>query len=306
MSSANIECAIVPVAGLGTRLLPSTKSQPKEMLPVGRKPVVQYVVEELEAAGLKRILFITGRGKKAIEDHFDRDPELNRLLQQGHKAGLLAELTFEETSVAFYYIRQGEQLGLGHAVLQAEAFPGDQPFVVALGDSIISNGSGGTNIVRKLIDCCEEKDASCVIAFEEVPLEDTPKYGIAKPATDGDIFRVESLIEKPSVSEAPSNLAIAGRYVLSPRVFEALRETPPGKNNEIQLTDAVRILMRRGEAVYGVRLAADEKRHDIGNFGSYFRSFLEFALRDSEHGPPLRRHLRTLLHEGEEDNNNAS
>jgi len=260
------------------------------------------VVEELEAAGLKRILFITGRGKKAIEDHFDRDPELARLLRQGNKTELLTELTFEQTDAAFYYIRQGEQLGLGHAVLQAEAFPGDRPFVVALGDSIISNDGGGTNIVRRLIDCCEEKNASCVIAFEEVPIEDAPKYGIAKPAEDGEIFLLEDVIEKPSPREAPSNLAIAGRYVLSPRVFDALEETPPGKNNEIQLTDAIRILMRRGEAVYGVRLAAGERRHDIGNFSSYFRSFVEFALRDPEHGDALRRHLRTLLHESKEEN----
>jgi len=295
MNSMNIECAVVPVAGLGTRLLPLTKSQPKEMIPVGRKPVVQYVIEELEAAGLQRILFITGRGKHAIEDHFDRDPELERILSDPKKAKLLEELNFEEMDVSFYYIRQGEQLGLGHAVLQARDFPGGRPFVVALGDSIISDGGGGANIVQRLVACCEEKEASCVIAFEEVPRAEVYHYGIAKPAEDGEVFRVADLVEKPSVKEAPSNLAIAGRYVLGPSIFAALDETPPGKNNEIQLTDAIRLLLQRGEPVYGVRLVPGERRHDIGNFPSYYRSFVEFALRDPEYGPALREHLKKLL-----------
>jgi len=290
-----IDCAVVPVAGLGTRLLPLTKSQPKEMIPIGRKPVVQYVVEELEQAGLRRILFITGRGKHAIEDHFDRDPELLRLLKKSGKSNLLEELAFEEMDVSFYYIRQGEQLGLGHAVLQARDFSGDRPFVVALGDSIICNDSGTTNIVRRLIDCYSRTQAACVIAFEEVPAEEVSQYGIAQPAAMGEVFPVADLVEKPAVGEAPSRLAIAGRYVLSPGIFAALEQTPPGKHNEIQLTDAIRLLLQRGEKVYGVRLAPGERRHDIGNFASYFRSFIEFALRDAEHGPALRTYVRKLL-----------
>ena len=293
-----IHTAVVPVAGLGTRLLPCTKSQPKEMLPVGRKPVVQYVVEELEEAGMKRILFVTGRSKKAIEDHFDYDAELNRLLKDDpKKQDLLDELGFERSEVAFMYVRQRAlQKGLGDAIRHAEPFDRGRPFVVALGDSILAGGRGERTL-NKLINCYEGRAAACVIAFEEVPMAEVPSYGVAAPASGqvGDVFEVADLIEKPSVEEAPSNLAIAARYVLSPLIFEALAHTPPGKNNEIQLTDAIRLLLRNGEKVYGVRLSEGERRYDIGNFESYFKSFVEFALADEKYGPALREHTRQLL-----------
>ena len=290
----DITNGVIPVAGLGTRLLPSTKSQPKEMLPVGRKPVVQYVVEELEQSGVNRMLFVTGRSKSSIEDHFDRDNELIRALREGGKDDLLEELQYEQMEVHFFYTRQSEQRGLGDAIAHAEHFAGDEPFVVGLGDSII-NGEGGEPVIRRLIDCYVANGASCVIAFEEVPREDVFQYGIAQPAEEGDVFRVEDLIEKPDVNEAPSNLAIAARYVLSPNIFDALRETKPGKRNEIQLTDAIRILLQRGEKVYGVRLSPGERRYDIGNYESYFKSFVDFALADEKYGAALREYIEQLV-----------
>jgi len=294
-----IKSVVVPVAGLGTRLMPLVKSQPKEMLAVGRKPVVQYVVEELEQAGMERILFVTGRGKKSIEDHFDYDAELNRILSEDPaKRDMLEEFTFERSDVVFMYVRQRAlQRGLGDAIRYAEAFVGDQPFVVALGDSIIVGGPGD-GIVRRLVRCFEQERPGAVVAFHEVPREHVARYGIARPKSPlapgegGDPFEVEDLIEKPSVEETPSALAVAARYVLAPSIFSALAETPAGKHNEIQLTDAIRILLRRGERVLGVRLAPGEERLDIGNFESYFKAFVELAVRDEKYGPGCREYLR--------------
>ena len=290
-----IDIAVVPVAGLGTRLLPATKSQPKEMLPVGRKPVVQYVVEELTRVGMQRLLFVTGQGKASIENHFDIDSDLIQTLRETGKEELLRELEFERAPVQYFYTRQRQALGLGHAVLCAEAFVGAHPFVVALGDSIIGL-QAQSEVVRRMTRCFEERQAAAVIAFEEVPASDVSHYGIAAPRNGGgDIFEIEDLVEKPSKAEAPSNLAIAARYVLSPGIFAALRETPPGKGGEIQLTDAIRAVIRKGGRAYGVRLGAGEPRYDIGNFESYFRAFVEFALADGRFGPSLRRHLEHLL-----------
>ncbi len=287
--------AVVPVAGLGTRLLPATKSQPKEMLPVGRKPVVQYVVEEIQQAGLTRLLFITGRSKTAIENHFDRDAELRRALANGRKSGLLAALDYEDANLEFFYTRQSEQLGLGHAISLAEGHVRGEPFVVALGDSIIES-TGTPSVLRRLVDAFEATGAAAAIAFEEVAPDDVVHYGIADPGEaiagwTGDAFRIRGLIEKPSAAEAPSRLAIAGRYVVGPCIFDALRRTRPGKGGEIQLTDALRILLADGQPVIGLRMREGERRHDIGNFESYFRSFLHFALRDPEHGEALRQAL---------------
>jgi len=291
----SIDTAVVPVAGLGTRLLPATKSQPKEMLPVGRKPVVQYVVEELARVGMTRVLFITGPGKASIENHFDLGGELIQTLRETGKEELLAELQFERSSLQYFYTRQRQLLGLGHAVLCARPFVGRQPFVVALGDSIIGLHAQ-SDVVRRMTACFEEREAAAVIAFEDVPRADVRGYGIARPADDGEIFEIEDLIEKPSVEEAPSTLAIAARYVLSPVVFDALAKTPPGKGGEIQLTDAIRTVIRDGGRAYGIRLDASERRYDIGNFDAYFRAFVEFALADPRFGASLRRHLEGLLH----------
>ncbi|WP_417849790.1 UTP--glucose-1-phosphate uridylyltransferase [Thalassoglobus sp.] len=292
-----LDLAVVPVAGLGTRLLPATKSQPKEMLPVGRRPVVQYVVEELRESGIKRILFVTGYGKSSIEDFFDVNQQLTSHLRQTGKEEQLAELAFERSQVQYAYTRQREQLGLGHAVLIGEPFVGKQPFVVALGDSIIGMHAK-SHIVERMINEYEKTKADVIVCFEEL---DNPKdvvnYGIAKPkgAITGDVFELESLIEKPAVDEAPSNLAVAARYVFSPAIFEELQKTERGKGGEIQLTDAMQQVLKKGGKGIGIRLPKDEPRFDIGNFGSYFQAFVDFALSDPQYGEGLEIYLREKL-----------
>jgi UTP--glucose-1-phosphate uridylyltransferase len=297
-----IDVAVVPVAGRGTRLLPMTKSQPKEMLPIGCKPVVQYVVEELARCGVHRLLFITGPGKTAIENHFDIDTELINQLRETGKEELLEELAFEREDLQYFYTRQRRQLGLGHAVLCAEPVVDGQNFVVALGDSVIGLHAE-SQVVRKMAELFESEAAAAVIAFEQVPHEEVVHYGIAKPRGPvDDVFDLEDLIEKPDVDEAPSDLAVAARYVFSPAIFDYLRKTEPGKGGEIQLTDAIRELIRDGGRVMGVRLPADQPRFDIGNFESYFESFVEFALNDPHHGEHLRAFTEELLkklHEGD-------
>ena len=293
MDSA-IDVAVIPVAGLGTRLLPATKSQPKEMLPVGRKPVVQYVVEELTRVGITRVLFVTGPGKASIENHFDRNAELVQMLRESGKEELLAALEFDRSTLRYFYTRQRELLGLGHAVSCARSFVANRPFVVALGDSIIGMHAA-SDVVQRMTRCYHEREAAAVIAFEEVPHDEVSQYGIAKPKTDDELFEILDLVEKPSPHEAPSNLAIAARYVLSPAIFDALAQTRRGKGGEIQLTDAIRAVIRSGGRAYGVRLRPEERRYDIGNFEAYFEAFVEFALADPTHGPAVRRHLLKAL-----------
>jgi UTP--glucose-1-phosphate uridylyltransferase len=289
-----INIAVVPVAGLGTRLLPATKSQPKEMLPIGRKPVVQYVVEELARVGMQRILFITGPGKASIENHFDLNAELIQVLRENGKEDLLAELEFDRAPIQYFYTRQRQQLGLGHAVSCAKPFIGNQPFAVALGDSIIGLNAE-SNILGRMTTCFAERKADAVIAFTEVPRDRVPFYGVAKPREDGDIFELEDVIEKPGVDEAPSNLVISARYVFAPGIFEALEQIKPGSGGEYQLTDAIRLIIQGGGKVYGVRLRADERRYDVGNFESYFQAFIEFALADEKCGASLREYLKNML-----------
>jgi UTP--glucose-1-phosphate uridylyltransferase len=290
-----IRSAIVPVAGYGTRLLPATKSQPKEMLPVARKPIVQYVAEELTANGLSQILYVTGRGKNSIENHFDLDPELIRMLEKTKKTDLMAELRFEEMGAQYYYTRQREQKGLGDAILCGENFAGEHPFVVALGDSILGLHANSRTL-KKMVDLFEERGASAVVAVEEVPREETMHYGVIAPAdSEGDIMRVVNMVEKPKPDEAPSNYAIAARYVFSPIIFDMIRGVKPDKRGEIQLTDAIQRLCEEGKRVLAVKLPATEKRYDIGNFPSYFETFVEFALADPLYGPELREKLKKML-----------
>jgi len=290
-----IRSAIVPVAGFGTRLLPATKSQPKEMLTVARKPIVQYVAEELIANRLDQILFVTSRNKSSIENHFDNDPELVRALTAAGKQELVRQITFEDALAHFFYTRQKTQRGLGDAVLCGENFAGEQPFVVALGDSILGlNGESQT--LGRMIELFEARHASCVIAVEEVPREETRHYGIVQvDASEDDVLRVINLIEKPKPEDAPSNLAIAGRYVFSPLIFDLLRRVEPDGRGEVQLTNAIQLLCEEGKRVFAVRLPAGEKRYDIGNFPSYFETFVEFALADPEFGTGFRRTLERLL-----------
>lgn len=291
----SIDIAVVPVAGVGTRLLPATKSQPKEMLPVGRKPVVQYVVEELALSGIRRLLFVTGARKTAIENHFDEDGQLNSFLRNNGKEDELAALDFERQEMEYFYTRQRRQLGLGHAVLCARPLIGQQPFVVALGDSIIGLHAD-SDIVGRMIDTFESSRADVVVAFEEVPRADVSKYGIAQPRGPvNDVFELEKVVEKPDVASAPSNLAVAARYVFNPSIFDMLDETKPGKGGEIQLTDAIQRLLQSGGKGVGMRLGANERRFDIGNFESYFRAFAEFALADEQYGESLRGFVRKLI-----------
>jgi UTP--glucose-1-phosphate uridylyltransferase len=290
-----IKSALIPVAGHGMRLLPATKSQPKEMLPVGRKPIVQYVVEELVSNGIQQMLFITGRNKASIENHFDDDPELFRALNDGDRKELLSEVNFKDLGANFFYTRQRLQRGLGDAVLCGENFAGEEPFLVALGDSILGLHAK-SNVVARLAKVYESKHASCVIAVEEVPRDQTRLYGIVQPEDEtADSFRIVNLIEKPKPEEAPSNLAIAGRYIFSPVIFDMIRRVKPDQRGEIQLTDAIQRLCDEGRRVMGVRLGAGERRYDIGNFPSYFESFVEFALADQLHGAEFRKVLERLL-----------
>jgi UTP--glucose-1-phosphate uridylyltransferase len=295
--SLMIDLAVIPVAGAGTRLLPSTKSQPKEMLPVGRKPVVQYVVEELAGSGIKRMLFVTGPGKTSIENHFDVNSELISFLRETGKEELLSELAFERAALEFCYTRQRRQLGLGHAVLCARPFVGQQSFVVALGDSIIGINAQ-SRIVHRMVEAFAQQSADVVIAFEEVPRHEVKQYGIAKPkGTAADVFTLADIVEKPSEAEAPSNLAVAARYVFSPAIFSLLDKTQPGKGGEIQLTDAIRALIHQGGKVVGIKLGMQEQRYDIGNFESYYAAFVDFALADPKYGPELREHLKRIIRE---------
>ncbi|MBR0192088.1 MAG: UTP--glucose-1-phosphate uridylyltransferase [Thermoguttaceae bacterium] len=291
-----VKLAVIPVAGRGTRLIPLTKSLPKEMLPVGRKPVVQYVVEELDRCGLQKLLFITGPTKIAIENHFDLDMELINHLRETGKEELLNELAFEKADLQYFYTRQRRQLGLGHAILCAESFVGNEPFVVALGDTILGVNAKG-RIVERMIEVFEERDADAVIAFEEVPEDEVHRYGIAKPVNmdDPDIFQLAGIVEKPSAADAPSRMAVASRYVFKPKIFDFLYKTKPGKNDEIQLTDAIQAMIAAGGKVFGVRVTAQEHRFDIGNYESYFLAFLEFALADPDHGDAIREKIKQMV-----------
>ena len=290
---------VVPVAGMGTRLLPATKSQPKEMLPVGRRPVVQYVVEELQAAGLNQILFVTGRKKTAIEDHFDPDPELVRQLSTGGGYALLEELKYTETDARFYYTRQSVPLGLADAVNHAKDFVGEDHFVVALGDSIIK-GRDSSSFLKTMIATHLRSGAACTIAVEEVDPSEVYRYGIVKPTGGSESashFDVEDLVEKPAPEAARSNLAIAARYIFGPMIFEAIRRTAPDRNGELQLTDSIRLLLQLGHQVRALRLRPGELRYDIGNFESYFKAFFDFALEDEKYGYLVRQYLKRKARE---------
>ena len=287
-----IKKAVIPAAGLGTRMLPLTKTQPKEMLPLGRKPCIQYIVEELASVGVSQILFITGYKKRAIEDHFDKDNELIRTLSMSGQKDILEELAYEDLDISYFYTRQSIQAGLGHAVKCSKDFVGDDPFIIALGDSIIYSNENECLLSRMVKQY--EKDESCfVIGTRRVPMEQVHRYGIIQHKDDPNngVVEIEDLIEKPSPSNAPSNIAIAARYIMPAKIFDALDRTSPGKGGEIQLTDAIRLLIKEGVKGYAVNLTDKEKRYDIGNFPSYYEAFLDFALRDEKYGYQLRQYV---------------
>jgi UTP--glucose-1-phosphate uridylyltransferase len=245
--------------------------------------------------GIERLRFITGPSKTSIENHFDLNNDLIQLLRESGKENLLSEFEFERAPIQYFYTRQRQLLGLGHAVLCEAPFVGDQPFVVALGVSIIGMNAQ-SDIVRRMIRAFNDKEADAVIAFEQVPIADIQNYGVAElKGARGDVFELQDVVEKPSPDEAPSNLAIAARYVFSPRIFDALKRTHPGKGGEIQLTDAIRLILKEGGRALGICLHNDERRYDIGNFDTYFRAFVEFALADPKHGESLRQYVEQLI-----------
>ncbi len=288
-SPSPVRKAVVPVAGIGTRLFPATKSQPKEMLPVGRKPVVQYVVEELRAAGIEQILLITGRKKAAIEDHFDADLELSRLLQQAGNVDS-ADLPIADGIRGVFYTRQGTPSGVADAVGLARDFAGGEPIVVAFGDTIIR----GANLVARLIAAHGEGEASGAVAVEQIAQEDAFRYGIVDVReVDGGLIAAD-LVEKPAAGTAPSDLAIVPRYVFGPEIFDAIEATRPGLGGERWLTDSIAILARERPPVRVVPLDASERRYDIGNFESYYRAFIDFALTDPQYGASVRQYVSEL------------
>ncbi len=289
MSAPRVTKAVIPAAGLGTRFLPATKSQPKEMLPVVDRPSIQYVVEEAVAAGLTDVLVITGRGKRAIEDHFDRNFELEHTLEQQGKHAVLEELRSTTELGHIHYIRQGDAKGLGHAISVASEHVGDHSFAVLLGDDIMVDDA---HLLGRMLDVHQREEAS-VLALMEVPREQISAYGCvdAEPIEDG-LLRIRSIVEKPKPDDAPSNLAVIGRYVLTPEIFGALERTPPGVNGEIQITDAIGLLLQ-SQPVYGVSFS--EGRYDIGQKLDFLRANVEIALARPDLGPGLEEILVDIL-----------
>ncbi len=286
-----VKKAIIPAAGLGVRFLPATKAQPKEMLPIIDKPTIQYIVEEAVASGIEDILIITGRNKRAIEDHFDRSPELEARLRKTEKTALLELVQGIGRLADIHYVRQKEPLGLGHAIYCARRFVGDEPFAVLLGDDIVRSR---VPCLKQLMDLYEEVQSS-VIAVMEVPQEDVCKYGILDATGERPgIYRINDLVEKPPVEEAPSRLAVMGRYIIDPRVFTILAETKPGAGGEIQLTDALKVLCQE-RPMYG--LAFNGKRYDVGDKLGYLQATVEFALERPDLADEFREYLQSVCKE---------
>jgi UTP--glucose-1-phosphate uridylyltransferase len=271
-----VKKAVIPAAGLGTRFLPATKAQPKEMLPIVDKPTIQYIVEEAVNSGIEEILIITGRNKRAIEDHFDKSVELEDQLEENNKDDLLELVQGISNMVDIYYIRQKEPKGLGHAISRAKTFVGNEPFAVMLGDDIVDSR---VPCLKQLISCYDQYKTS-VLGVQPVNKEDVCKYGIVDGIKIEDkVYKVNAMVEKPKINEAPSNIAILGRYIITPDIFEILEKTKPGKVGEIQLTDALKELAKQ-EAVYAY--CFDGKRYDVGDKLGFLQANIEYALKRNE------------------------
>ncbi len=284
-----IRKAIIPAAGLGTRFLPATKAQPKEMLPIVDKPTLQYIIEECVASGIEEILIITGRNKKSIEDHFDRSVELEMELEKSGKQEMLEMVREISDMVNIHFIRQKEPRGLGHAILCAKTFVGNEPFAVLLGDDVVYNDE--KPCLKQLMDCYGEYKTS-VLGVQTVDPNDVNKYGIVGGIHIEDrVYKVKDLVEKPAVDEAPSNVAILGRYIITPRIFEILEETKPGKGNEIQLTDALLQLVKE-EAMYAYDF--EGRRYDVGDKLGFLQATVEYALRKPELRDGFIEYLKSL------------
>lgn len=285
---AKIRVAVFPAAGLGTRFLPATKAQPKEMLPLVDRPLVQYVVEEARNAGIERIVIVTGRGKNAIEDHFDTSFELERLLQDRGKKDLLEQVRQVSELIPVAYVRQKQALGLGHAVLQARDLVGQQPFAVMLGDDIVDAKEPCIGQMMRVF----ERRGNPVIALQEVPRSETRQYGIvASEKVEDRVVKITDMVEKPKPEAAPSNLAIIGRYLLPPEIFQILEETSSDVGGEIQLTDALKTLLSR-RPIDGYLF--EGKRYDAGDKLGFLKATVEFALKREDLGKPFREYLKTL------------
>ncbi|MBV7271539.1 UTP--glucose-1-phosphate uridylyltransferase GalU [Clostridium sp. PL3] len=280
-----VKKAIIPAAGLGTRFLPATKAQPKEMLPIVDKPTIQYIIEEAVASGIEEILIITGRNKRAIEDHFDKSVELEDQLQNNNKKELLQMIQSISNLADIHFIRQKEPRGLGHAVSRAKTFVGDEPFAVMLGDDIVDSE---VPCLKQLIDCFNEYKTS-ILGVQPVHESQVSKYGIVKGINIEDrVYKVKDLVEKPKIEEAPSNIAILGRYIITPKIFEILEETEPGKGGEIQLTDALKKLSSQ-EAMYSYSF--EGTRYDVGDKFGFLQANIEYALKRKD----LRDELMSYL-----------
>lgn len=289
--------AIIPAAGLGTRFLPATKAQPKEMLPIVDKPTLQYIIEEAVNSGIEEILIITGRNKKSIEDHFDKSVELELELEKKGKTDLLKQVRKISDMVNIHYIRQKEPLGLGHAIYCAKSFIGNEPFAVLLGDDIVYTHKP---CLKQMIEAYDEYKTT-ILGVQEVPKEDVNKYGIVKGKYIEDkVYKVKDLIEKPNIKDAPSNVAILGRYIINPQIFEILEHTKPGKGGEIQLTDALKELSQR-EAMYAYNF--EGIRYDVGDKQGFLQANVEYALRREDLREEFLKYLINIVKK--ETNNSA-
>ncbi len=292
MALNTIRKAVFPVAGLGTRFLPATKAAPKEMLPVVDKPLIQYAVEEAYAAGVRHMIFVTGRSKRAIEDHFDTAYELETELEAAHKDELLALVrSVQPDDMVCAYVRQNRMLGLGHAVLCAEPLVGNEPFAVLLADDLMIGQPQGPSVLAQMVSAFSQQGRS-VLAVQEVPLDQTRRYGIVAGESAGkQLIRVEHIVEKPAPEKAPSRMGVAGRYILTPGIFDEIRNQPTGVGGEIQLTDAIARLMAR-EAVYAFQY--EGKRYDCGSKEGFLEATVELALQHPQVGDSFRAYLKGL------------
>ncbi|WP_313800909.1 UTP--glucose-1-phosphate uridylyltransferase GalU [Cytobacillus sp.] len=283
-----IKKAVIPAAGLGTRFLPATKAQPKEMLPIVDKPTIQYIIEEAVESGIEDIIIVTGRSKRAIEDHFDKSVELELLLERTGKHEMLEVVENISNLVDIHYVRQKEPLGLGHAVLCAKKFIGNEPFAVLLGDDIVDSE---VPALKQMIDQYNEVHSS-ILGCNEVPRSEVNKYGIVNYSeSTGDLFKVESLVEKPSIEEAPSTQAIVGRYILSPAIFDLLEQVQPDKKGEIQLTDAIDRLLGQ-ESIYSYIIQGN--RYDVGDKFGFLQASIDFALKRPELKDKLEAYIKQI------------
>ncbi|NLJ75214.1 MAG: UTP--glucose-1-phosphate uridylyltransferase GalU [Firmicutes bacterium] len=285
-----IRKAVIPAAGFGTRFLPATKAIPKEMLPIVDKPAIQYIIEEAVQSGIEELLIITGRGKGAVEDHFDSHPELEAHLKEKGQLDLLELASYPANLINIQYVRQKEARGLGHAISCARSFAGNEPFAVLLGDDVVVNPA--YPCLRQLMDVYEERGGS-VLGVQEVPMEDVSKYGIVSgDKIDDSLYKVTDLIEKPVPSEAPTNAAILGRYIITPAIFDILDHTAPGKGGEIQLTDGLGELALK-EPMYAYTF--EGKRYDIGSKLGFLQATVDFALARDDVGEEFRKYLRSVI-----------